>query len=191
MLEERKVIDQLEVLRDGTVQVQEAIEVLRDGVVIASQYHRYVIPAHADTYEEDKLDPAAKAVVEAARTPTRRAIAQANYLAADAQFGGEPGPGPAWVQPEGAHNAYREGARVTHNGKQWASLMDANVWEPGVTGWTELVAEGGAPAAWVQPAGAHDAYQSGDRVSHNGQVWTSDIDANVWEPGVHGWTPDA
>lgn len=35
---------------------------------------------------------------------------------------------------------------------------------------------------WVQPTGAHDAYQRGDKVSHNGKHWESLIDANVYEP---------
>lgn len=35
---------------------------------------------------------------------------------------------------------------------------------------------------WVQPTGAHDAYAKGDKVSHNGKHWISDIDANVYEP---------
>ena len=43
------------------------------------------------------------------------------------------------------------------------------------------------PEPWVAPTGAHDAYQTGDRVTHQGQTWESTIDANVWEPGVHGW----
>lgn len=42
-------------------------------------------------------------------------------------------------------------------------------------------------AIWTQPLGATDAYQSGDIVSHNGQLWKSTIDNNVWEPGVYGW----
>ena len=42
--------------------------------------------------------------------------------------------------------------------------------------------------AWSQPTGAHDAYNAGDKVTHNGKTWTSDIDNNVWEPGVYGWT---
>lgn len=42
--------------------------------------------------------------------------------------------------------------------------------------------------AWVQPAGAHDAYAKGERVSHSGAVWQSDVDGNVWAPGVYGWT---
>lgn len=41
---------------------------------------------------------------------------------------------------------------------------------------------------WVQPVGATDAYVQGAKVSHNGKHWTSDVDNNVWEPGVYGWT---
>lgn len=40
---------------------------------------------------------------------------------------------------------------------------------------------------WTQPLGATDAYQVGDKVEHNGKIWESDYDANVWEPGVFGW----
>lgn len=40
---------------------------------------------------------------------------------------------------------------------------------------------------WIQPTGASDAYMTDDKVSHNGKHWTSNIDNNVWEPGVYGW----
>lgn len=45
---------------------------------------------------------------------------------------------PAWVQPTGAHDAYAQGAKVSHNGKKWTSDIANNVWEPGVYGWTEV-----------------------------------------------------
>lgn len=45
---------------------------------------------------------------------------------------------PEWVQPQGAHDAYAKGAKVTHNGKKWISTVDNNVWEPGVHGWDEI-----------------------------------------------------
>lgn len=48
---------------------------------------------------------------------------------------------PEWIQPTGAHNAYAKGAKVSHNGKRWISDVDANVWEPGVYGWTERAEE--------------------------------------------------
>ncbi len=41
---------------------------------------------------------------------------------------------------------------------------------------------------WVQPTGATDAYSRGDKVSHIGKHWISDVDGNVWEPSVYGWT---
>ena len=43
-----------------------------------------------------------------------------------------------WVQPTGAHDAYQKRDKVLHKGKEWISLIDANVWEPGVSGWREL-----------------------------------------------------
>ena len=48
---------------------------------------------------------------------------------------------PEWVQPTGAHDAYAKGAKVSHNNKHWVSTLDANVWEPGVSGWDEVVEE--------------------------------------------------
>lgn len=56
--------------------------------------------------------------------------------------GGEEAPSeeyPEWVQPTGAHDAYAQGAKVSHNGKKWTSDVGGNVWEPGVYGWTEVI----------------------------------------------------
>jgi hypothetical protein len=91
---------------------------------------------------------------------------------------------PLWVQPEGAHNAYAMGDIVRHSGGTWRSLIEKNVWEPGVTGWGQL---GSTIPAWVQPLGAHDSYALGGVVAHAGSAWKSTVDANVWEPGVYGW----
>lgn len=51
------------------------------------------------------------------------------------------------------------------------------------------ITEDGYPT-WVQPFGATDAYSKGDKVSHNGSHWVSDVDNNTWEPGVYGWTEE-
>lgn len=40
---------------------------------------------------------------------------------------------------------------------------------------------------WVQPDSTNP-YHKDDKVTHNGRTWVSDIDGNVWEPGVYGWT---
>lgn len=44
-----------------------------------------------------------------------------------------------WEQPDST-NPYMKGDRVTHNGKTWESLIDYNVYEPGVAGWEEVTA---------------------------------------------------
>lgn len=45
---------------------------------------------------------------------------------------------PEWVQPQGAHDAYSKGDKVSHLDKHWISTMDANVYEPSVAGWDEV-----------------------------------------------------
>ena len=46
---------------------------------------------------------------------------------------------PEWQQPQGAHDAYAAGRKVSHNGKHWINTYgDGNIWEPGVFGWEEV-----------------------------------------------------
>lgn len=49
-----------------------------------------------------------------------------------------------------------------------------------------LVSDTGEPLPWEQPESTNP-YMKGDKVIHNGQTWVSNIDNNVWEPGVYGW----
>ena len=44
---------------------------------------------------------------------------------------------PEWEQPEST-NPYMKDDKVTYNGKTWVSLVDGNIWEPGVYGWEEI-----------------------------------------------------
>ena len=46
---------------------------------------------------------------------------------------------PEFVQPTGAHDAYKKGDKVTFEGKHYISLIDANVYSPAVypAGWQE------------------------------------------------------
>lgn len=77
MLTEQTIIDKLEVLPSGDVQVREANQVLKDGAVIASQYHRRVVSISDPNPDLSWMDEASRAVVEAARTPERLAAAEA------------------------------------------------------------------------------------------------------------------
>ena len=96
--------------------------------------------------------------------------------------------GGAWVQPTDATNAYPKDWTVTHDGKTWVSLTPANVWQP-PTAWREVVEEGSGAPEWVQPTGAHDAYQTGDHVMFEGAEYVSLIDGNTWSPTAYpqGW----
>lgn len=139
------------------------------------------------TYTDEELAQAAMEIdAERQRrytlvtVPEQMTALNQDYLAAEGTEQGEP-----WRQPSGSHDAYPLDWVVTHVEKTWQSLMDGNVWEPGVSGWREVGEEW---PAWVQPTGAHDDYDMGAQVSHVDKHWTSDVNANVWEPGVYGWT---
>ena len=57
--------------------------------------------------------------------------------------------------------------------------------------WAKILpGQQGEIGEWVQPDSTNP-YNKGDKVTHNGKTWVSDIDNNIWEPGVYGWTEDS
>lgn len=96
---------------------------------------------------------------------------------------------PTWDE----HWTGKAGAIVTDEGKCYRSIHDiidiSTNTKPSETPsmWTLI----GDPTAeypeWVQPIGAHDAYENGAKVSHENTNWVSVVDGNVWQPGVYGW----
>ncbi len=93
---------------------------------------------------------------------------------------------PVW----GAGLAVGVDDRYSHDGKLYRCIqkhVTQNDWTPSVTPALWVVVSLEEWPAWVQPAGAHDAYQTGDKVSHNDKHWVSSADNNIWEPGVYGW----
>lgn len=54
---------------------------------------------------------------------------------------------------------------------------------------TEPETEEPAAPPYKQPSGAHDAYNTGDRMTYNGETYESNIDGNVWSPDAYpqGW----
>ena len=86
---------------------------------------------------------------------------------------------------------YVIGDRRQYNGILWKCIQahhSQDDWTPDVS--VSLWARTSADEfpEWIQPTGASDAYMTGDKVTHNGQHWVSDVDNNVWEPGVYGWS---
>ena len=87
--------------------------------------------------------------------------------------------------------AVAKDSRYQYNGKLYKCVQAHTTqsdWQPDVTPalWVKVSLD--EWPEWVQPTGAHDAYAKGDKVTHSSKKWTSDVDANTWEPGVYGWT---
>ena len=86
--------------------------------------------------------------------------------------------------------AYAVNDRVQYNGTLYKCIQAHTSqadWTPEATPALWVVVNIEEYPEWVQPTGAHDAYNTGDKVTHNGKTWVSDVDNNVWEPGVYGW----
>jgi urease accessory protein UreE len=65
-LEEKSVVDKIEVLLLGQIQVRRRDQVLKDGTEIAATYHRHVLSPGDDLTNED---PRVVAIAEATWTP--------------------------------------------------------------------------------------------------------------------------
>lgn len=91
---------------------------------------------------------------------------------------------------------YKMGDMRRYHGKLYRCIQDHTSqgdWDPqnAVSLWVNISDPADEWPAWSQPVGAHDAYQTGDKVTHNENHWVSTADNNVWEPGVYGWTEAA
>ena len=86
-LTEETIIDRLEVLTDGSVQVREATRIKRDNRVVSETYHRRVVSIMDSNPDLSFLDAASQAVVLAARTPERLSAAQERLAALAAADG--------------------------------------------------------------------------------------------------------
>lgn len=96
---------------------------------------------------------------------------------------------PAWA-PD---TDYIQGQRVRHDGLLYRCVqahISQSDWTPDLTPalWTRVDDPAEEWPEWRQPTGAQDAYNEGDKVSHNDKHWIADVDNNVWEPGVYGWS---
>ena len=96
---------------------------------------------------------------------------------------------PTWV----VGKAYAVNDRTQYNGTLYkcvqAHTSQAD-WTPDATPALWVVVSIDEYPEWVQPTGAQDAYAKDSKVTHNGERWISNVDANVWEPGVYGWTKE-
>lgn len=88
--------------------------------------------------------------------------------------------------------AYQTGDRVQFESKLYKCLQSHTSqadWKPSeaVSLWVEVADPAIEFPEWKQPTGAHDAYMTGDKVSHNEKHWICTMDYCTYEPGVYGW----
>ena len=90
------------------------------------------------------------------------------------------------------YTEYTAGKRLYHDGMLYTVLQahtSQATWTPDVS--PSLFAEVLIPDPetiydWKQPESTNP-YKKGDKVRHNGKIWESTMDGNIWEPGVFGW----
>ena len=95
---------------------------------------------------------------------------------------------PQWV----TGHAYAVGERLQYNGVLYrvvqAHTSQAD-WTPDITPALFVVVSLDEWPEFVQPTGAHDAYNKGDKVTFEGKHYISLIDGNVYSPTAYpaGW----
>lgn len=95
---------------------------------------------------------------------------------------------PSWKED----TAYEVGTRVRYEGILYKCLQthtSQSTWNPvdAPSLWARvLIPDPEVIPEWIQPDSTNP-YMTGDKVTHNGKTWVSNIDNNVWEPGVYGW----
>ena len=82
-LEKQTVVDLIETLENGCVQVRTATRILDDGAVVSSSFHRHVV-APGDDYSQE--DDRVKAICAAIQTPEVVAQYQAMLEAQKAEL---------------------------------------------------------------------------------------------------------
>lgn len=91
-----------------------------------------------------------------------------------------------------AEQAYVTGARIAYENTLYKVIQDhvSQVdWTPDTAASLYakvLTADDGTVLPWEQPDSTNP-YMAGDKVTHNGKTWVSNVDNNVWEPGTYGW----
>ena len=97
---------------------------------------------------------------------------------------------PAWV----VGKAYAVNDRAQYNGTLYKCVQahtSQSDWMPSATPALWKTVSVDEYPEWVQPTGAHDAYNIGDKVTYNGQHYVCTSNANVYAPDVYGWQLEA
>ena len=181
-----KIIDGVEVISDCQVIELDGVTISNpsEAQIYAAGWRDYVrpepvhVPADAPDYEE------VAQAMKVQMAPVLESLSDEQALPVAALY-------VTWVELLQAGKSVPAGTRCWDDGRLW-KCKQAHVpqddWRPEATPalWYE-VSDDPWPA-WKQPIDATEAYPQGAHVSHVEKHWESDVDNNVWEPGVYGWT---
>ena len=167
------------------------VKILKDGE-IRSQFSKMALksPNYSITrLENDKIK-----VVFGLRNKTEQEMQEEEIQSAityltDEQALTVPSLYPEW-KPKGN---YYSGDRRRYKGELYKCLIEhegQEGWMPDVAPslWTKIIIEDpNVIPDWEQPESTNP-FMLGDKVKHNGKIWVSDMNHNVFEPGVYGWS---
>ena len=164
----------------GRLELQEEVEEpFRSEILAVWGDSPTVTPPEPETPPAPTENPVEKAMITLARMQAK-ALSDTDALEVTALF-------PVWE----AGTAYQEGDRFTYGDNFYKVLQDhtsEEQWKPGEA--PSLYVLVSDPAVewpeWREPTGAHDAYNTGDKVTYNGKRYVSKIDGNTTVPGTDG-----
>ena len=153
-------------------------------LIFAEGWAEFVPPEPPTPEPEPQTEPGMDEVVMAVKKMLATSVedlSDEDAIAVAALF-------PTWISM--MDKEVKVGERYWYDERLWKVLLDHTVqesWKPDVSPslFVEVTIE--EWPEWVAPTGSTDAYNKGDKVTHNNQHWVSDYDANIWEPGVFGW----
>lgn len=99
---------------------------------------------------------------------------------------------PDFVEKWRSGQKYEVGKRLEYNGIVYKVLVthaSQADWTPDAASSLfakVLIPDQNTIPEWEQPDSTNP-YAKSDKVTHNGKTWESEVDNNVWEPGVYGW----
>lgn len=187
---------------DGTVRDQHTIiqishiigsetrlDILSSQAGLMDYFQTISLPYDSYINEDDAYDILSNlAEFEEYIDPDSEALSTLLPVLTDEQAGLIPAIWPVWT----IDIQYTAGTRVTHNNVVYKCLQNHTSqtnWAPGLAPslWAKCLADSETISEWEQPDSTNP-YMKGDKVTHNGSTWVSNIDNNVWEPGVYGWS---
>lgn len=126
---------------------------------------------------------------EAALVDAQETIANLSEILTDEQAELMPSIYPEWLPDRD----YAVGKRARYDGRLYRCVQahtSQTGWEPPNVPalWVRTAPDGEIPE-WVQPTGSQDAYNTGDKVRFDGDIYESLMDGNVWSPADYpqGW----